>query len=300
MKRYLFSYVCFVLLVCILFASAHANEATVKLGKKQYVVSKYALPDVDDKKDEDNLNLKVTDKNESNEPRYTEVKNADKNIYKARGYIKKGDKFREEKDDFISALEQYKLAELFSPDDYKLHYRIGGIYWKLGNKVKALTHLDKCKDLYPKGKAGITQIDEYIIKLERGLSKEEMAKRQVAKSGGKSSYKSVIKVMGNETTEDSKHTKQTNQAKQLAEFSRITNLMYRSDSQKCLEGIMEMKRFGRNGKTEAEWALMSFHKLKQTFRNQGIKMGNNINPGWELCDALLNRALDEYEYGYKP
>ena len=101
---------------------------------------------------------------------------------KAMDYIKEGDKYRNERNDFTTALAQYKLAEELAPGNYKLHYRLSGAYWKLGDKHKALAHLDRCKELYPKGRAGITKIDEYIIKLERGLSKAEKAERQVVKS----------------------------------------------------------------------------------------------------------------------
>ncbi len=127
--------------------------------------------------------MKVTGNNGSAAPGKTDAKDGYENFSKAMEYIRQGDKFRQERNDFTSALTQYKLAEELAPDHFKLHYRLGGAYWKLGDKENALKHLDKCKLLYPKGRAGITKIDEYIVKLERGLSKEEMARRQEAKSG---------------------------------------------------------------------------------------------------------------------
>ncbi|MGR3318282.1 MAG: SUMF1/EgtB/PvdO family nonheme iron enzyme [Candidatus Anammoxibacter sp.] len=97
---------------------------------------------------------------------------------KAMEYIKSGDMFRKERNDFVLAAEEYEKAVKLTPDNLPLHYKLAGAYWKLGNKKNALEHLDRCKELYPKGSPGITQIDKYIKKLERVLNVEEKTKRR--------------------------------------------------------------------------------------------------------------------------
>ncbi|MGR3219647.1 MAG: SUMF1/EgtB/PvdO family nonheme iron enzyme [Candidatus Anammoxibacter sp.] len=96
---------------------------------------------------------------------------------KAMGYIKRGDLFRKERNDFVLAVAEYNKAVKLTPDNLQLHYKLAGSYWKLGKKKKALEHLDACKKLYPKGSVGITKIDKYIKKLERVLTVEEKTKR---------------------------------------------------------------------------------------------------------------------------
>lgn len=100
---------------------------------------------------------------------------------KAMEFIKRGDFFREERNDFEASLVEYKKALELVPDNLQLHYKLAGSYWKLGERDKALEHLDRCKELYPKGAAGITKIDQYIAKLEKGLSAKEIAKRREIK-----------------------------------------------------------------------------------------------------------------------
>lgn len=103
---------------------------------------------------------------------------------RAMEYIKNGDLFREERNDYENALKEYNKAIELVPDNVQLHYRMGGIYWKLGDTDNALKHLDQCRNLYPKGSAGKTKLDSYIAKLEKTLSpvekKDRRAKRNEA------------------------------------------------------------------------------------------------------------------------
>lgn len=104
------------------------------------------------------------------------------NFQKAMEYINTGDLLREKRNDYAGALANYKRAENLDPDNLKLHYRLAGAYWKMGDREKALHHLDRCKELFPKGTSGITAIDKYIGTLERGLSVEDLEQRRKIKS----------------------------------------------------------------------------------------------------------------------
>lgn len=92
--------------------------------------------------------------------------------------IKRGDLFRDERNDYRGAVMEYEKALKLMPEYIPLHYKLAGTYWKLGDHKKALKQLDLCKALYPKGKPGRVKIDEYIRKLERGLGKAEMDDRK--------------------------------------------------------------------------------------------------------------------------
>lgn len=103
-------------------------------------------------------------------------------------HFMEGNRQREEVGDFEAALDEYKKAEILYSDNPALHFRMGGIYWKLGNQKEALAHLDKCKDLLeaqPQEVKGdenyqktLQDVTLYISKLEKGLSDSEKTQRQ--------------------------------------------------------------------------------------------------------------------------
>lgn len=97
-------------------------------------------------------------------------------------FIKSGDMFRIERNDYKMAIIEYKKAEKLSPDNMQLHYKLAGAYWKLDDRDNALKHLDLCKEVYPDGAAGITKIDKFIVMLERSLSAEKKSQRYSKKA----------------------------------------------------------------------------------------------------------------------
>ena len=130
----------------------------------------------------DAANLKDESKKKSDLDTEKQSSEGYEEFQKAMEYINTGDLLREKRNDYAGALANYKKAENLVPDNLKLHYRLAGAYWKMGDREKALHHLDRCKELFPKGATGITALDKYIGKLERGLSIEELEKRRKLKN----------------------------------------------------------------------------------------------------------------------
>ncbi len=102
-------------------------------------------------------------------------------------HLLEGNRLCEELNDFESALGEYKKAEALNPDLPAVHFRIGGVYWKLGNAKEALSHLDKCKQLMeaqpPETKESenflksLEDVKVYISRLEKGLAQTEKQQR---------------------------------------------------------------------------------------------------------------------------
>ncbi|MGQ3685876.1 MAG: SUMF1/EgtB/PvdO family nonheme iron enzyme [Candidatus Loosdrechtia sp.] len=102
-------------------------------------------------------------------------------------HLMEGTRFLEEVGDLERALVEFKKAELLDPGIPSLHFHMGGIYWKTGNPLKALMHLDKCEELL-KAQPEETKTDKnyqktledirvYTYKLEKGLSPFEKKQR---------------------------------------------------------------------------------------------------------------------------
>lgn len=102
-------------------------------------------------------------------------------------HLLEGNKFRDEIGDLEKALIEYKKAELLNPEIPSIHFHMGGIYWKLGNPQKALTHLDKCMkflEAQPEEmksdenyRKTLEDVKIYIHKLEKGLNLPEKKQR---------------------------------------------------------------------------------------------------------------------------
>jgi len=102
-------------------------------------------------------------------------------------HLLEGNRLCEELNDFESALEEYKKAEALNPDLPAIHFRMGGVYWKLRNTKEALLQLDKCKTLLetqpPETKdsenyrKAMEDVKVYINCLEKGLSPTEQQQR---------------------------------------------------------------------------------------------------------------------------
>lgn len=101
---------------------------------------------------------------------------------RASKYIEMGDMFKDKRNDYQGAKRQYEAAVELMPNNPSLRYKLGGVYWKLGDHRKALEHLDACRALYPKSKPGKVKVDAYIAKLEKGLSEDEKEERKVTKA----------------------------------------------------------------------------------------------------------------------
>ncbi len=98
----------------------------------------------------------------------------------AKIHMEKGDQMREEAY-FSDALEEYlKVLEL-DPSDPAAHYKLGGVYWQLGDKKVALKHLDECLALIPyENKEARGRIERYVATLESaeiGLKSHEKLER---------------------------------------------------------------------------------------------------------------------------
>ncbi len=102
----------------------------------------------------------------------------------ARGHLEKADRLREEAM-FEEALSEYLKAEELDPSNPAVHYNLGGVYWKLGNKKAALRHLDECLRLIPyENTKERGRIERYVAMLEKaeiGLKPWEKEKRLLAK-----------------------------------------------------------------------------------------------------------------------
>ncbi len=103
-----------------------------------------------------------------------------------KGHIEKADQLREEAY-YEDALAEYlKVLEL-APSDPSLHYKLGGVYWQLGDKKSALKHLDKSLKLIPyENTAARERIERYVDTLEVaeiGLKPKEKEERQREKEG---------------------------------------------------------------------------------------------------------------------
>ena len=102
-------------------------------------------------------------------------------------HLLEGNRLCEELNDFTSALEEYKKAEALNSALPAVHFRIGGVYWKLGKAKESLFHLDKCKQLMeaqpPEIKESenylksLEDVKVYISKLEKGLDQTEKQQR---------------------------------------------------------------------------------------------------------------------------
>lgn len=95
--------------------------------------------------------------------------------------MEKADQLRENAY-FADALDEYlKILDL-DPSNPSLHYKIGGVYWQLGNKKVALKYLDKCLNLIPyENTAARERIERYVASLERaeiGLKPREKKQRE--------------------------------------------------------------------------------------------------------------------------
>lgn len=91
---------------------------------------------------------------------------------------------------FEDALNELLGVLELDPSDPSVHYKLGGVYWQLGDKKSALKHLDECLKLIPYENTEARQrIEGYVAKLEEaevGLRPREKEKRLQDKEERKS------------------------------------------------------------------------------------------------------------------
>ncbi|MEE9583875.1 MAG: SUMF1/EgtB/PvdO family nonheme iron enzyme, partial [Candidatus Brocadiales bacterium] len=94
--------------------------------------------------------------------------------------LEKADQLREDAL-FEESLAEYLKALELDPSNPSLHYKLGGVYWQLGDKKTALKHLDKSLTLIPyENTAARERIERYVDALEKaeiGLKPWEKEKR---------------------------------------------------------------------------------------------------------------------------
>ncbi len=94
--------------------------------------------------------------------------------------LRKADQLREDAY-FVDALDEYLKLLALDQSNPSLHYKIGGLYWQLGNKKAALKHLDKCLNLIPyENTEARERIERYVASLEKagiGLKPRERKQR---------------------------------------------------------------------------------------------------------------------------